>query len=85
MLSVLIDPTHLAGAEFGTAWQVEVEAMIAYLHDCPPVDPEAPVLVPGEPEARSREQARKNGIQYDAATWGTLKTLAEECGVAVPT
>jgi LDH2 family malate/lactate/ureidoglycolate dehydrogenase len=84
MLSVLIHPTHLAGAGAATTWQMEAEAMIAYLHDCPPVDPEAPVLVPGEPEARSRECARINGLRYDPATWGTLKALAQECGVAVP-
>ena len=85
MLSVLIDPADLASAGEVSGWQSEAEAMIAYLHDCPPVDPHARVFVPGELEARAREDARANGVQYDAATWGTLQALAVECGVAEPT
>ncbi|HEV2559207.1 MAG TPA: malate/lactate/ureidoglycolate dehydrogenase [Microvirga sp.] len=80
MLSILIAPDHLAGA----AWREEAEAMIGYLHDCPPVDPDEPVLVPGEPEAIARQEAEAQGIAYDAATWGTLTRLAEERGVALP-
>jgi LDH2 family malate/lactate/ureidoglycolate dehydrogenase len=57
MLSILIDPSHLAGE----AWQLEAEAMISYLHDCPPADPSSPVLVPGEPEAIARNRADVKG------------------------
>jgi uncharacterized oxidoreductase len=77
MMSVLIDPDHAAGA----AWHEETEAMIAYLRDCPPADPDEPVRVPGEPEAIARHRAEAKGITYDDATWRTLVRLAESLGV----
>lgn len=80
MLSVLIDPGHLGGA----GWIAEAEAMIAYLRDCPSLDPSQPVMLPGEPEAESRARAERDGLAYDPATWATLRTLAEELGVPVP-
>jgi LDH2 family malate/lactate/ureidoglycolate dehydrogenase len=80
MLSVLIDPSHLAGA----AWYDEAEAMVAYLRECPPADPEEPVLAPGEPEATARRRAEAEGILYDDATWRTLAELAEGLGMKLP-
>jgi LDH2 family malate/lactate/ureidoglycolate dehydrogenase len=55
--------------------------MIAYLRDCPPVDPDQPVRVPGEPEAIARHRAEAKGITYDDATWRTLVKLAESLRV----
>jgi LDH2 family malate/lactate/ureidoglycolate dehydrogenase len=81
MLSVVIDPHHVTSG----AWHQEAEAMIAYLQDCPPVDPEEPVRAPGEPEALARRCAEAEGITYDDATWGTLVELAEGLGVELPT
>jgi LDH2 family malate/lactate/ureidoglycolate dehydrogenase len=80
MLSILINPDHLAGG----AWTGEAEAMVAYLHSCAPVDPERPVLLPGEPEAQARDAAERDGISYPAAIWDALAALATELGVAVP-
>jgi LDH2 family malate/lactate/ureidoglycolate dehydrogenase len=78
MLSVLINPDHLAGAD----WQAEAEELLAYLHACEPVDPERPVLVPGEREASARDTARREGITYPAPIWASLRTLAADLGVA---
>ncbi|MBO0703116.1 MAG: Ldh family oxidoreductase, partial [Candidatus Dormibacteraeota bacterium] len=41
------------------------------------------VLVPGEPERRSRER-RGGGIPIPAATWGALLGLAERFEVPIP-
>jgi len=80
MLSVLIHPEHMAGA----GWSSEAEAMVAYLHSSAPVDPERPVLVPGEREAQSREAALRDGITYPAAIWTALAALARDLEVTVP-
>jgi LDH2 family malate/lactate/ureidoglycolate dehydrogenase len=80
MLSVVIDPHHITSG----AWHQEAEAMIAYLQDCPPADPEEPVRAPGEPEAIARRCAEAEGITYDDATWGTLAELAEGLGLNSP-
>ncbi|NNM71686.1 Ldh family oxidoreductase [Enterovirga aerilata] len=77
MLSVLIDPGHLAG----DGWHAEAEELLAYIHGCAPVDPRQPVLVPGEPEALAREAAVRDGITYPGPIWGALAGLAAELGV----
>jgi LDH2 family malate/lactate/ureidoglycolate dehydrogenase len=80
MLSVLINPDHMAGH----AWTGEAEAMVAYLHSCAPVVPEHPVLLPGEPEAQARDAAQREGISYPAAIWDALTALAADLSVALP-
>lgn len=79
MLSILIEPAHVGGR----AWSREAEQMITYLHDCPGVDPDKPVLVPGEPEARARADAEEHGLVYDLATWRSLSALAAELGFRI--
>ena len=77
MLSVLIQPDHVAGA----GWGSEAETLIEYLHSCAPVDPAQPVLVPGEPEARARAAAERDGITYPASIWSALNGLAGRLGL----
>ena len=80
MLSVLIHPEHMAGE----AWGSEAEAMVAYLHSSAPVDPERPVLVPGELEAQMRDASERDGITYPAEIWGFLETLATDLDIPIP-
>lgn len=42
------------------------------------------VLLPGEPEQRTVERRRAEGIAVDDVTWEHLKTAAEELGVTFP-
>jgi uncharacterized oxidoreductase len=42
----------------------------------------AEVLLPGEPEARSRAQRRRDGIPVPDRTWAALQATAQELGVS---
>jgi LDH2 family malate/lactate/ureidoglycolate dehydrogenase len=42
------------------------------------------VLVPGEPEARTAEERRRDGIPVAARTWRELGDLGSGLGVEVP-
>jgi LDH2 family malate/lactate/ureidoglycolate dehydrogenase len=55
--------------------------MIVFLHECPGSDPDKPVLVPGEPEAKARAEAETRGLTYDPATGQALCKLAAELGL----
>ncbi|MDA1192063.1 MAG: Ldh family oxidoreductase [Candidatus Poribacteria bacterium] len=57
----------------------------AYVKDCPPAEGFSEVLLPGEPEARTRRQRLKSGIDVDETTWEQLKEEASRVNVSVPT
>jgi uncharacterized oxidoreductase len=72
MLSILIDPAPTGGSAFG----LESAAFIDWIKACAPVDPEAPVLVPGDPERAHRRQRLAHGVPLDAGTWASLTEAA---------
>ena len=43
-------------------FESDLDDVIDFLHDSPPVDPDKPVLVAGDPEAATREDRLQNGI-----------------------
>jgi hydroxycarboxylate dehydrogenase B len=61
-----------------------VEEHLAAAKRMPPAAGRDEVLVPGEPEARSRERRGREGIPLAAATWAELGRVAERFGVALP-
>jgi uncharacterized oxidoreductase len=42
------------------------------------------ILIPGEPERRSKERLLLEGIYIEDKTWGDIAALAEELGVSLP-
>jgi hydroxycarboxylate dehydrogenase B len=79
MFSILVDPMRLAG----TDWLArEIDGFVAYVKDSPPVDPGAPVLVPGDPERMTREERLRTGIPIDATTWDEILEAVEQVGLA---
>src|ERR1700735_3541148 len=60
----------------------EVTDFARYLKDTPPADGFKEVYYPGEIEFRKEQDRRKNGIAIEDATWGVLKKLAVEYGIA---
>ncbi len=46
------------------------------MRSAPPLDPQRPILIPGEPEANTEENRRKNGIPMAAKDFEILKGLA---------
>ena len=60
----------------------EVTDFARYLKDTPPAEGFKEVYYPGEIEFRKEQDRRKNGIPIEDATWGVLKKLAAEYGIA---
>lgn len=78
MFAVLLDPVRLAG----TDWlHREIDGFIDYLKGSPPADPNAPVLVPGEPERLARAERTRNGIEVDETTWAEIVQAGETVGL----
>jgi len=46
-----------------------------------PVDPANPVLMPGEPEQKRREERGTNGIELPDETWASIVETAHEAGL----
>lgn len=80
MLAVLIDPGRLAGEDWLRA---ETEAFIAHVKASPPLDPNEPVLVPGESEARFRRRRLAAGIEIDPVSWGKIAEAAARVGIDI--
>jgi len=79
MFGVIVDPGRLAGLEW---LRREIDGFVDYVKASPPVDPSAPVLVPGDPERASRESRRRAGIPLDATTWDGVLGAGEALGVS---
>ena len=54
--------------------------MIDVLHATPPVDPAQPVLVAGDPEARSREQRLREGIPMPSSLLEKIREICQRSG-----
>lgn len=77
MLSVVIDPARLPGAD---RLEAEIVAAIDHVKASPPADPSLPVLVAGEPELASRARRLAEGIPIEQATWDDLVAAAASVG-----
>lgn len=79
MTVIVLDPARLGDV----GWiRAEVDAMADFAKGSPPVDPELPVLVPGEPERLSRAARNANGIPLDRESWEQLLGAGETLGLS---
>jgi uncharacterized oxidoreductase len=78
MLSILIDPVRLQSqdAVFG-----EILRYVDFVRTSRPVSPDGEVLIPGDVEARNRQQRMSEGIELDDKTWSQIEKTAR--GVSV--
>jgi len=79
MFAVALDPARLAGVDW---LRREIDGFVDYLKGSPPADPSAPVLVPGDPERRARQERGRSGIEVDATTWEEILQAAEAVGIS---
>ena len=79
MLLFVLDPAATGNAE---GFQAEVSAMVEYLQNCPPVEGEARVRVPGEPERESLALREVQGIPIDSGSWSAICRAAIKAGFA---
>jgi LDH2 family malate/lactate/ureidoglycolate dehydrogenase len=78
---LVIDPDRFAGRD---AFGGQMDHLAERCRANRPIDPRKPVRLPGDAAAAGVEQARKNGIAYDEATWTQLAGWADKLRVAVP-
>ncbi len=79
MLSIIIDPDF---AGDGGLVGREASVFIDWMRECAPLDPEAPVLVAGDPERRSRAVRLAQGVPLDMGTWKTIVDAALPLGLS---
>ncbi len=69
MLSIYLKPGVLDdGHGFGSA----VGRYIDYVRAARPADPDQPVMVPGDPERRARQQRQAEGLPLSAEAWRSI-------------
>ncbi|MTJ84035.1 MAG: malate/lactate/ureidoglycolate dehydrogenase [Telmatospirillum sp.] len=71
MLSILLDPTMLGGAD---SFLDEIEAFLPWVRQSRTVQGEE-ILFPGEPEQRRRAERSRDGIEVDEETWRQLREV----------
>jgi len=80
MFSIYIDPAKFGQPDF----VANARAYVAYVKASRPTVPGGEVLVPGEPEARTRADRLEHGIPLTLDTWNSILLTARSLGVLVP-
>ncbi len=78
MLSFYVDPKVV---DPGAMFSDDVARYITYFKSAKPATPGGEVLVPGEPEQRTRAQRLAEGIPLPDDTWASILAAAREVGV----
>lgn len=80
MLSIYLDPNH-----FGTQnFVAEAREYANYVKASRLAEGTDEVLVPGEPEARTRSERIKNGVPLQLDTWNSIVATARALGLSEP-
>ncbi len=80
MLSILLDPAVFVAEG---AFSAEIRAFIEHVKSSRTVTEGGEILLPGEPEARSRARKLREGIEIDEKTWSQIAATAASLGVPV--
>jgi len=80
MLSIYIAPGSFGAAHFEQAAREYVD----YVKASRPATPGVEVLVPGEPEARTRAVRLRDGVPLQATTWAAICATAQSLGLTPP-
>ena len=78
MLSIILDPTRFVSAE---QFFPEVSRFIEFVQTCRTATPDGEILMPGEPERRTKAQRMSNGIELDATTCAQIAATCQLLGV----
>jgi uncharacterized oxidoreductase len=78
MLSIIIDPGAAADR---AAFDAEVTAMIEYIYSSRPAAGVESVLLPGDPERKSRARLLTDGIDIDENSWKVFLDAGKRAGV----
>ncbi|HEX6143144.1 MAG TPA: malate/lactate/ureidoglycolate dehydrogenase [Geminicoccaceae bacterium] len=79
LFAVFIDPDAMAGMD---AIAADLDRLVDYVRASPPIVPGGEVLLPGEPERRSKAKRLAEGIPLDPNTLGQVRHAARTLGLA---
>jgi uncharacterized oxidoreductase len=79
MFAIYIDPKRVDPDNF---FDGEIARYVAFFKSAKPVAGIDKVLIPGEPEARTRAERTKNGVPLPDETWAAIVNTAREVGVS---
>ena len=80
MLSIYLSPGSFGTSGFSDA----VHDYARYVKASRPAEAGTEVLIPGEPETRTREERRRNGIPLQVETWAAICDTARSLGLNPP-
>jgi uncharacterized oxidoreductase len=80
MLSIYLDPHHFASQSF----VAEARSYATYVKASRTADGCDEVLVPGEPEARTRAERLANGVPLQLQVWRSIVATARSLGLSEP-
>ena len=78
MLSILLDPTVFTPAQ---DFAREIRRLAEWVRASPPARPGGEILLPGEPEERTRAERLAKGLPLDPTTWSELRDTAASVGL----
>jgi uncharacterized oxidoreductase len=78
MFSIYVDPARLDPENL---FPDEVGRYVAFVKQATPIMPDGETMVPGEPEARSRQKRLADGIPLSIHTWQAILDAARSAGV----
>jgi uncharacterized oxidoreductase len=79
MLSIVLDPSVFRDAE---EFARDVRRFIDYVRTSAPAEPGGEILMPGEPEERTRTRRLQEGIDLEDATWQQILDTCRSLGVS---
>jgi uncharacterized oxidoreductase len=81
MLSIYLDPVRLQPGDY---FQDEVAKFVEFVKSSELESPDAEVLLPGDPEERTRARRTRDGVELDDKTWGQIQDTCRRLSVTVP-
>ena len=78
MLSFYVDPAKVDPKHF---FGGEIDRYTDFVKSARPTAPGGEILLPGEPEARMRDERGKNGIPLPEDTWAAILATARKVGI----
>jgi uncharacterized oxidoreductase len=78
MFTILMDPGFFQDSE---EFSGEVARFIAYVKSAAKADPRVDILMPGEPEERTKANRLESGIELDDKTWDQLVDTCRSVGI----
>lgn len=81
MLTILIDPARLGGAQ---TFEAEAARLVEWIYATPAAEGFDRVRIPGEPERDMRAKREAEGIPIDPVSWSEITACASGLGVSEP-